>query len=98
MKRILRDIKTGLLFKSLDEWTTHYAEAFAFPDTVSALGFCRQNDLSGVEIVLKFPDGSRDVVLGFRRFVPPKPETERQAIPEQKTVKVGEPAPEVAAR
>ena len=37
MKTVLKDLKTGLLFRNMDEWTSNLEEAAGFRDTLAAL-------------------------------------------------------------
>jgi hypothetical protein len=66
MKRVLKDLNTGLFFKSMDEWTSQVAAAVDFHDTVAALRFCEKHNLSGVAILLVSAGGKLERVLGFR--------------------------------
>jgi hypothetical protein len=67
MKRVLKDLNTGLFFKNMDQWTAHIEEAANFRDTLSALKFCEKNNLTGVAVVLFAKDGAPARILGFRR-------------------------------
>ena len=67
MRTILKDLKTGLLFRHMDQWTSEIEEAAYFKDTLSALKFCQRNNLSDVAIFVVYPDPSRNRVAGFYR-------------------------------
>jgi hypothetical protein len=67
MKTVLKDIKTGLLFRHMDEWTSDIQEAAGFRDTPSALKFCQRNNLTGVAIVHAYRNGNAPRVVGFYR-------------------------------
>ena len=67
MRTILKDLKTGLLFRNMDQWTPSIDEAASFKDTLAALKFCQRNNLSDVAIFLAHPDPSRNRVVGFYR-------------------------------
>jgi hypothetical protein len=72
MKTVLKDTRTGLLFRNMDEWTASHEDAAGFRDTLSALKFCQRNNLTGVAVVHVFSDGTPQRVVGFhRRTVPP---------------------------
>ena len=47
MKTVLKDVKTGLLFRNMDEWTSDLEQAASFRDTLTALKFCQRNNLDG---------------------------------------------------
>lgn len=69
MKRVLKDLKTGLFFKNMDEWTSLIDDAANFRDTLAALRFCEKNNLTGVAVVLVYPNGSPERILAFRRTI-----------------------------
>jgi hypothetical protein len=70
MKRVLKDLKTGLFFKNMDEWTAFIDQAANFRDTLAALHFCEKNNLTGVAVVLIYANGSPARILAFRRNTP----------------------------
>jgi hypothetical protein len=72
MKTVLQDIKTGLLFRHMDEWTSNLQEAAGFRDTPSALQFCQRNNLTGVAVVHAYKNGSAPKVVGFYRRNTPR--------------------------
>ena len=65
MKTVLKDAKTGLLLRNMDEWTSSIEDAAGFRDTLSALKFCQRHNLSGVAIVHIFAGGKGQRVAGF---------------------------------
>ena len=67
MRTILKDLKTGLLFRNMDEWTSRIEEAASFKDTLSALKFCQRNNLSDVAVFAAHPDPARNRIVGFYR-------------------------------
>lgn len=67
MKTVLKDLKTGLLFKHMDSWTATLEEAAGFRDTLTALKFCQRNNLAGVAVVRIYANGTPDRVVGFHR-------------------------------
>lgn len=71
MKRVLKDINTGLFFKNMDQWTAHVHEAANFRDTLAALKFCEKNNLTSVAVVLIAREGLPERVLGFRKHTFP---------------------------
>jgi len=70
MKTVLKDVKTGLLFRNMDEWTSGLEEAAGFRDTLSALKFCQRNNLAGVSVVHAYTDGTPHRIVGFHRRFP----------------------------
>jgi hypothetical protein len=74
MKTVLKDVKTGLLFRNMDEWTSNLDQAASFRDTLSALKFCQRNNLDGAAIVHLFNGGKVQRVVGFyRKSIRPQP-------------------------
>lgn len=67
MKTILKDLKTGLLFRNMDQWTSSIEEAAGFRDTLAALKFCQRSNLSDVAVLLVHPDPAKNRVVGFHR-------------------------------
>lgn len=67
MKTILKDLRTGLLFRNMDQWTPSMEDAAGFRDTLAALKFCQRNNLSDVAIFAVYPDPARNRVVGFHR-------------------------------
>lgn len=70
MKTVLKDVRTGLLFQHMDQWTANIKEAAGFRDTLSALKFCQRNNLFGVAVVQMYDGGAVQRVAGFHK---PKP-------------------------
>jgi hypothetical protein len=70
MKTVLKDVKTGLLFRNMDEWTSSIEEAAGFRDTLTALKFCQHNNLHGAAVVHVFDGGKSQRVAGFYRRTP----------------------------
>lgn len=84
MKTVLKDVKTGLLFRNMDEWTSNLEEAAAFRDTLTALKFCQRNNLDGAAIVHVFANGQVQRVVGFyRRAARPTPLSAPQPQPDR---------------
>jgi len=67
MKTVLKDVKTGLLFRNMDGWTSDLEQAAGFRDTLTALKFCQRNNLDGAAIVHIFGGGKVERVVGFYR-------------------------------
>ena len=67
MKTVLKDLKTGLLFRNMDEWTSNLEEAAGFRDTLTALKFSQRNNLAGVAVVHAYANGTPQRVVGFHR-------------------------------
>ena len=70
MKTVLKDVKTGLLFRNMDEWTSDLEQAAGFRDTLTALKFCQRNNLDGAAVVHVFGGGKVQRVVGFYRRNP----------------------------
>lgn len=89
MKTVLKDVKTGLLFRNMDEWTADLEQAAGFRDTLTALKFCQRNNLDGAAVVHVFGGGKIQRVVGFYRrtprSIPPAPEIKEQAGHQQQT-------------
>ena len=89
MKTVLKDVKTGLLFRNMDEWTSDLDQAAGFRDTLTALKFCQRNNLDGAAIVHVFGAGKVERVVGFYRRNPKatqsipsaKPLNQEQSLP-----------------
>ena len=67
MKTVLKDLKTGLLFRHMDEWTSDIEEAASFRDTPTALRFCQRHNLGGVAVIHAFANGAPQRIVGFHR-------------------------------
>jgi hypothetical protein len=65
MKTVLKDLKTGLLFRNMDEWTPSLDQAASFRDTVAALKFCQHSNLDSIAIVQAFENGAASRIAGF---------------------------------
>ena len=63
MKTLLRNIRTGVYFKGLQNWTPNPKEAFDFKWTERAIRFVRDAGLKQVEVVFAFDDPSYNVQL-----------------------------------
>ena len=77
MKTVLKDVKTGLLFRNMDEWTSDLEQAAGFRDTLTALKFCQRNNLDGAAIVHIFGGGKVQRIVGFFR------RAQRPSLPEE---------------
>ena len=89
MKTVLKDVKTGLLFRNMDEWTSDLEQAAGFRDTLTALRFCQRVNLDGAAIVHVFGAGKVERVVGFYRRNPKA----TQSIPSATSV-INPPKPE----
>lgn len=82
MKTVLKDVKTGLLFRNMDGWTSDLEQAAGFRDTLTALKFCQRNNLDGAAVVHVFGGGTIQRVVGFyrrtQRTASPAPEIQAQ--------------------
>ena len=56
MKVLLQNVQTKLFFSVLGVWTDNANQAYHFKHSDQALSFARKNNLSEVQVVLKFDD------------------------------------------
>lgn len=72
MKIFLQDQRTQLYLMSLGNWTKISEEALDFPNSDKAIEFALRHELSGIHVVLKFPDHPYHICLPFgkRSFQP----------------------------
>jgi hypothetical protein len=56
MKTLLQDVRSGVYFQGLENWTPQAEEAFDFKNTERAIRFVRDAGLKDVELVFAFPD------------------------------------------
>ncbi len=88
MKTVLKDGKTGLLLRNMDEWTSNIDDAASFRDTLAALKFCQRHNLSGVAIVQIYSGGKGQRVAGFyhRGTRPESPKVEITPVDPEKSL------------
>ena len=60
MRILLQHVRTQLFLKSLGNWTANPYEAFDFEHSQRAIEFAEQNQLQGVQILVKFIDSQFD--------------------------------------
>lgn len=60
MRILLQHVRTQLFLKSLGNWTANPYEAFDFDHSQRAIEFAEQNQLNGVQILVKFIDSQFD--------------------------------------
>lgn len=60
MRILLQHVRTQLFLKSLGNWTANPYEAFDFEHSQRAIEFAENNQLQGVQILVKFIDGQFD--------------------------------------
>ena len=60
MRILLQHIRTQLFLKSLGNWTANAYEAFDFQHSQRAIEFAEDNQLQGVQILVKFIDSQFD--------------------------------------
>jgi hypothetical protein len=63
MKILLQQKDTGLYFKDVGSWTRLQPEAMDFVSSTAALDFCAQNNITGVQMVLKFDEQVVELVM-----------------------------------
>src|SRR5581483_3122590 len=67
MKIFLQDKRTERYFSQGDQWAEFSTDALDFPNYDKAVEFALRHGLSGVQVVLKFPDHPYRICLPFRR-------------------------------
>ena len=63
MRILLQRRDSGFYFRDIGSWTSDAVEAMDFVSSTAALDFCARNNLTGVQIVLKFDGEKFDIVL-----------------------------------
>ena len=63
MKILLQHTRTQLFLRGPGNWTANPYEAFDFEHSQRAIDFAASQQLSGVQIVVKFVDGQFDEVV-----------------------------------
>jgi hypothetical protein len=63
MRILLQQKETGLYYSETGEWTPGSAEAMEFVNSSAAIDYCAGNHLSGVQLVLKFPEQKYEIVI-----------------------------------
>jgi hypothetical protein len=66
MRILLQQERTGLYFEDIGTWTPESTAAMDFVSSASAMEFCARNNLSGMQIVLKFQQEKAEIVLPLR--------------------------------
>jgi len=63
VKILLQQTRTQLFLKGLGSWTANPYEAFDFEHSQRAIEYVSNNQLQGLQIVVKFIDGQFDQVV-----------------------------------
>ena len=63
MRILLQQKQTGLYFNDIDSWVRNPSEAMDFVSSTSAIEFCVTNNLTDVQLVLKFVEQKYDIVM-----------------------------------
>jgi len=71
MRILLQQKETGLYFKDIGAWTREAGEAMDFLSSTSAIDFCVMNQISGIQLILKFEEQRYDIVLPVSPETPP---------------------------
>jgi hypothetical protein len=71
MKIFLQHKSTMLYLASGDKWTKTSAEAVDFSNYDKAIDFAIKNQLSDLQVVLKFADQPYNICLPFQKSLPP---------------------------
>lgn len=78
MKVVIRNVKTGLYFKSHDEWTTAVEAAMDFVRGADAISFALRNSLTEVEVIHAFPEPEYNISSGPIRVSSKSAESSRR--------------------
>ncbi len=73
MRILLQHVRTQLFLKSLGNWTANAYEAFDFEHSQRAIDFAADNNLQGVQILVKFIDSQFDEAVQLPTAAPPSP-------------------------
>ncbi len=63
MRILLQQKESGLYYSETGEWIPGSTEAMEFLNSSAAIDFCASKQLSGVQLVLKFPDHKYEIVI-----------------------------------
>ena len=63
MRILLQQKETGLYLQQVGAWTRDAGEGMDFLSSTRAIEFCAANNISGVQLVLKFEEQLYDIVL-----------------------------------
>ena len=74
MRILLQQKETGFYFRDINSWVRNTSEAMDFVSSAAAIDFCVTNNLSGMQLVLKFADQNYDIVMPVK----PLPEYRQQ--------------------
>ena len=67
MKRLLREKKSGLYYKSAGKWTADKRHAREFKDNQSAIECGAKLGIHSMELVLRFTGYGRDVAFSLKQ-------------------------------
>ena len=79
MRILLQQKPTGLYLTGVDSWSESATEAMDFLSSTAALEFCATNQLTEMQLVLRFEEQKHDIVLPVtlptqpRSQPPPRP-------------------------
>jgi hypothetical protein len=63
MRILLQQIESGLYYSETGNWSPISAEAKDFLDSTAAIELCLAEKFFGVQLVLKFPEEKREIVI-----------------------------------
>lgn len=63
MKVLIQLIASKDFIQEAGQWTPDPDLALDFKNSTSAIKYLKQNDLKGIQVVLKFPESRYDIVL-----------------------------------
>lgn len=66
MRILLQQKETGLYFKDVGAWIPNSSQAMDFISSTAAIDFCTTNQLTDVQLVLKFEEQQYDIVMPVR--------------------------------
>lgn len=65
MRILLQQKDTGLYLKDNNAWVAASTEATDFVSSTAAIEFCEANNLTGLQLVLKFEEQKCDIVMAI---------------------------------
>jgi hypothetical protein len=63
MRILLQQIESGFYYSETGDWSPVSTEARDFLNSTAAIDFCLVQQLSGIQLVLKFPEEKHEIVI-----------------------------------
>ena len=63
MRILLQQIESGFYYSETGGWSPDSAEARDFLNSTAAIDFCLAERISGIQLVLKFPEEKHEIVI-----------------------------------